>query len=277
MGGATRRLGQGRLSRLSHEQQTAEKLLFRQQTQMLNRMIQSDRHYLPFYKRTWSPPVHTRPGLAHVTSALDSSALVLARPSSRKPVSIFSEDGKNKPKPLRVSSTAEESQIATRLKNSRCHGPRLHCEVLGQETCHKCVRILDQAAIANCCPICLSSRKIPLSLSEFAFRDSLDEQRNVLSRCQTGSSLHSSIEIFNRIREKDVTKKNARTTQGKQPLAIMFTDEDKRSNSPSKSVPHPNLRSDSEDWFEPAENFSPRSFEFKVQVTFGNNTELKCI
>ncbi|KAK3778752.1 hypothetical protein RRG08_013023 [Elysia crispata] len=273
--GGTRRLGQGRLSRLSPEQQVAEKLLFRQQTQMLNRIIQSDHHYLPLYKRRWSSQIHSGRDRSPDTNSQDSSGLVLALPSTRKPsahVSGSSQDVKAKDELPRMSSSFEECQKVTRLRNSRSHGHRLHCEVLGQEVCHKCLRNLDQAAMANRCLICLSSTQIPLSLTRFASMDSLSDQRNnMVSRCQTGNSLHSSIQIFNRVRQKDIKKKNVFTPQERQPMAIMFRNEDKRSSLPSQNHPNPIQRRDSQSDLDPPEAFSTRNFEFKVKVTFGKS------
>ena len=64
---------------------------------------------------------------------------------------------------------------------------------------------------------------------------------------------------------------NGFTPQKKQPMAIMFRNEDKRSSLPSQNHPNPIRRSDSQSDLDPPEAFSTRNFEFKVKVTFGKS------
>ncbi|GFR61511.1 hypothetical protein ElyMa_001849800 [Elysia marginata] len=278
--GGTRRLGYGRFAWLSPQQQIAEKLLFRQQTQILNEILSSDKHYLPLYKRrTWSTPADSKRFHRDRADSKDPTFLALTLPSPRR-TSCYDmapvQDIKANQNSSYKSSSFDEDNAATRLRNSRSHGHRLHCEVLGKEACHKCLQVLDQAALANSCPICLSSTKVhdkvPFYVTEFMSRDTLIEQRNRTSKCSAATNRHSPVQIFNRVRHGGVKVTNFNARQGKQPLALKFFEERKQSGLPSQLT----QRKDSQDSLNQSEDLSPKNYELKVQVTFGNGTKLNC-
>lgn len=246
-----RRLGQGRLAWSSPRQQVDEKLLFRQQTQILNELMRTDQHYLPLYKRRfWSTSSHPK--------------------SDHRPYNIKPEHDLASNHSVTYDSCIETSKAITRLNNSRSHGERTQCEVLGKDVCHKCLRSLDQYCLENSCLICLSNRKVPFCLTDYMRGESLNERRVQFARYGIGNYHLSSVQIFNRLRQKNRTLANNALRMDRRQAPELKSSKLKYSAHIPTVLNAPQSKISEYDYDEEQlEHLSPRKFEMSVQVVFG--------
>ncbi|XP_012937589.1 uncharacterized protein LOC106011682, partial [Aplysia californica] len=178
-----RKLGSGQLTMTSQRHLLKEKQLFRAHVELLQRLLHSDWHYLPSYKKnaifltshvhpvvkvTSHNPAPSRCGQSSPFSLIHPPVF---RPTTDKklrkhhsaprlelrPLSSVTPS----PAPLRDTSSAhfslntprsvhwhpvaiQKSTKSEQLLHSRSHGARYHCELLGPASCKLCTRSLTE-------------------------------------------------------------------------------------------------------------------------------------
>ncbi|GFO13861.1 organic cation transporter protein [Plakobranchus ocellatus] len=209
--------------------------------------------------------------------SFDSSVLKIALPRTGKETHLAfgsTKDGVKKMASHSMHLVPEKNELDSRLRSSRAHGQRLHCEVLGSETCQKCIRILDQTSVENKCPLCTPFEQKYGSLAhpDFRKRQSAYSERGSF----TGNVPYTPVQIFHRVREKEsdderITRKRFRF-QGEQPRDQILTNKHTMSHLPSNLPALLVSRNDSACISEEAEEEVGTNCELKVRVTFGNTS-----